>query len=228
MAGWAEFAGALVLFLASHAIPARPALKGRLVALLGRRGYLALFNTLSLVLLVWLVVAAGRAPYVPLWYQEIWQRWAVNIVMPIAVVLGVFGLGTVNPLSFGGRAAGFAPEHPGIAGFVRHPLLWAFLLWAAAHLLVNGDLAHVILFGGFALLAMAGMPMIDARKRRQWGAIEWHRLAAHTSQIPGVALLTGAWRPRRGPTLWRLVAAVVLWQVLLRLHPIVIGVSPLP
>lgn len=226
--GWGEFAGVLVLFLASHAAPAHPTLKARLVAALGLRGYLVLFNALSILLLVWLIVAAGRAPYVELWDQQIWQRWIVNVVMPLAILLGVFGIGTVNPLSFGGRKEGFDPDHPGIAGLVRHPLLWAFLLWASAHLLANGDLAHVLLFGGFATMAVLGMSAIDARNRRRLGVANWARLSARTSQIPLVALLSGRWRPWRGPTLWRLALALAIWPTLLWLHPLVIGVSPLP
>lgn len=228
MAGWGEFAGVFALFLASHAIPARPALKARLIAVLGRPAYLALFNAVSILLLVWLIVAAGRAPYVALWNQQIWQRWAANIVMPFAILLGVFGVGTANPLSFGGRRQGFDPDHPGIAGLVRHPLLWAFVLWASVHLLANGDLAHVLLFGGFAMMAVLGMGVIDARNRRLLGTATWARLAEHTSQVPLAALLSGRWHPRCGPTLWRVALALAIWPTLLWLHPLVIGVSPLP
>ncbi|MBI1220001.1 MAG: NnrU family protein [Rhodobacteraceae bacterium] len=217
-----------MLFLLSHAIPARPAVKARIIAVLGRPAYLGLFNAVSLALLAWLIVAAGRAPYVPLWWQQPWHRWAVNIVMPIAVALGVFGIGMTNPLSFGGRTGTFDPAHPGVAGLVRHPLLWAFLLWASAHLLANGDLAHVILFGGFAAMAALGMRAIDARNRRLLGPTEWARLAASTAQVPLVALFAGRWRPGWGPHLWLLALAMALWQALLWLHPIVIGVSPLP
>ncbi len=228
MGGWGEFAAALALFLVSHAIPSQSALRAGLIARIGRRAYLALFNAVSLGLLAWLIVAAGRAPHVALWDQQPWHRWAINLVMPPAILLGVFGVGTVNPLSFGGRRQGFDPEHPGVAGFVRHPLLWAFLLWAAAHLLANGDLAHLILFGGFALMAVGGMVAIDARNRRLLGAAEWARLARRTSSVPGAALLSGRWRPQDGPTLWRVILALAIWPMLLWLHPMVIGVSPLP
>ena len=228
LAGWGEFVGVLALFLASHAIPARPALKAWIIGAIGRTAYLVLFNAVSILLLAWLIVAAGRAPYVALWYQQDWQRWVANGVMPFAILLGVFGIGTVNPLSFGGRKEGFDPDHPGISGLVRHPLLWAFLLWACVHLLANGDLAHVVLFGGFAVLATLGMVAIDARNRRLLGPAAWARLAARTSQVPLAALLSGRWRPRTGPALWRVAVAAAIWPTLLLLHPLVIGVSPLP
>src|SRR5207248_1720704 len=53
----------------------------------------------------------------------------------------------------------------------------ALALWAFAHLIPNGDLSHVILFGGFGAFAVIGMPTIDRRKRREWGEAEWRRLA---------------------------------------------------
>lgn len=227
MTGWINYAAAFAAFFAAHAIPSLRGVKSGLKAVLGRRGYAALFSLLSVGLLVWLVVAAGRAPFVPLWDQREWMRVVANLAMPCAVALAAFGVAAPNPLSFDGRRGGFDPAHPGVAGVVRHPLLWAFLIWSLAHLLVNGDLAHVILFGAFALFSLAGMAMIDARKRRLLGA-EWHRLAAHSSSWPLAAWFGGRWRPAGRPSSQRLAIAVVVWLGLLGLHPIVIGVSPLP
>lgn len=228
MGGWGEFALALAVFFASHAIPARPRLRAWLVARIGRAGYGAAYGAVSLVVLAWVIIAAGRAPVVPLWDQALWQRWLANAAMAVAVLMGSFALGGTNPFSFGGRSAGFDPAHPGIAGMTRHPLLWALLLWALAHLLVNGDLAHVLVFGPFAGFAAFGMRMIDRRNRHAWGPARWAQLSACTSIYPFGALITGRWRPRRGPSLIRLGAAVIVWAGLLHLHPIVIGVSPLP
>lgn len=227
MTEWWNFAAAFAAFFASHAIPARPGVKGWLKARLGRAGYGALFSLLSTAILIWLIVAAGRAPWVDLWYQYPWMRWGANIAMPCAILLAVFGFGAPNPLSFGGRRGGFDPDHPGIAGVTRHPLIWALLIWSAAHLLVNGDLAHVILFGAFAGFCIAGMPMLDARKRRELGP-DWGRASARTSALPFAALISGRWRPVRGPSPVRLLIAVAVWAALLAAHPHVIGVSPLP
>ena len=110
---WLEFAGAFALFMASHALPARPGLRRRLVAGLGERRYLALYGAVSLVLLGWLIVAAGRAPFVPLWGFAAWQTWAPNLAMPAVCLLAAFGLAAANPLSFGGRS--------GPHGATRHP-----------------------------------------------------------------------------------------------------------
>lgn len=45
---------------------------------------------------------------------------------------------------------------------MRHPMLWGTVVWATAHLLVNGDLASLILFGGIGLWALVQMAVINA------------------------------------------------------------------
>lgn len=129
MTGWIEFTLALTAFLASHLVPIRAS--APLTAAFGRRAYLIGFSILSLALLYWLIVAAGRAPHVELWPQDGWMRWLVNIAMPLAFLLGAVG---------------------GLAGVIS-----GFILWAGAHLIANGDLAHLIFFGGLLLYALAGL-----------------------------------------------------------------------
>lgn len=48
-----------------------------------------------------------------------------------------------------------------VASKLRHPMLWAVVVWAVAHLLVNGDLASIILFGGGGLWALGEMQLIN-------------------------------------------------------------------
>ncbi|MFD1809223.1 NnrU family protein [Gemmobacter lanyuensis] len=64
------------------------------------------YGGLSLLLLVWVIGAAGRAPFVVIWDQTLWMRWLANLAMPVAATLIVLALGAPNPLSFGGRATG--------------------------------------------------------------------------------------------------------------------------
>ncbi len=226
--GWGELLAAFAAFFLSHALPSRPALKARVVAVLGRAGYGVAFSLLSTGLLYWLIVATGRAPYVELWPPALWQRWTVNIIMPMVVLLGTFGVAAPNPFAFEGKAAGFDPTRPGIAGVTRQPLFWAMLLWSLAHLLANGDVAHGLMFGAFAALAAAGMKLVEARRARTMGAAEWARLTAHTGLWPLWALFSGRWRPHALPSAKRLGLAVVIWWSLLELHPLLIGPSPLP
>ncbi|MDP4034576.1 MAG: NnrU family protein [Pseudorhodobacter sp.] len=226
--GWGSFVAAMLVFFLSHLIPARPGLRAVLVRGMGHAGYGTVYGLISLAVLTWVIVAAGRAPVVVLWDQALWQRWVANGAMGLAVLLASFAVAAVNPFSFGGRRSGFAPEHPGIAGVCRHPLLLALLIWALAHLLVNGDLAHALVFGPFAGFAALGMLVIDRRNRRLWGAAEWARLTARTSLLPFAALVQRRWRPVAALSLLRLGVGLLVWVGLLGLHPIVIGISPLP
>jgi uncharacterized membrane protein len=226
--GWIELLGAMALFLVSHRIPAWIGVKDGLSAWLGPRGYTAAFSVVSLLLLWWVIVAAGRAPFVPLWDQAPWHRWAVNIAMPLAALLAALGVAAPNPFAFEGRDRGFDPERPGIAGVTRQPLLWALALWAGAHLLPNGDLAHLLLFGPFLLLALIGMPVVESRRRRTMGETEWARATARTGLVPLAAMLAGRWRPRGMPPMLRLAIALLAWIGLWHLHAPVIGVWPGP
>ncbi|MCL4676293.1 MAG: NnrU family protein [Pararhodobacter sp.] len=227
MQGWTEFVAAMIVFLGAHAIPVRSQLKTPLVALLGQAGFGIAYSVLSIALLTWVIIAAGRAPYLPLWAFAPWHGHAALALMLAASLLAAYAIAGTNPLSFGSRAAPFDPARPGIAGVCRHPMLLALALWGATHLLANGDLAHVILFGTLTGFALLGMPLIDRRKRRDLGAEVWRTQARATALVPFAALLTGRWRPQAGPT-WRpALAAAIVWALLLYLHPLVIGVDPL-
>lgn len=225
---WIELALAMGLFMVSHRLPAAFGLKARIIGVLGARGYTVAFSVFSLALLWWLILAAGRAPFLPLWDQAVWHRWAVNLAMPVAIALGCLGVAAPNPFAFEGRSTGFDPDHPGIAGVTRQPLLWALGLWAGAHMLANGDVAHVILFGPFLILAFAGMPIVEARRRRAMGAADWARLTARTGLWPFAALVTGRWRPTVTLPWLRLALALGIWAGFWNLHAPLIGVWPAP
>jgi len=225
---WIEFALAMGLFMVSHRLPAWIGVKERLVAVLGPRGYTAAFSVASLLVLWWVIAAAGRAPFVPLWDQAAWQRWAVNLAMPLAAALAAFGVAAPNPFAFEGRASGFDPARPGIAGVTRQPLLWALALWAGAHLLANGDLAHVLLFAPFLAMALIGMRVVETRRRGALGAAEWARLTAMTGLLPFAALVSGRWKPAAFPSVFRAGIALGGWALLWHLHAPVIGVWPGP
>lgn len=224
--GWGELTLALLVFLATHMIPSRPAIRARLVAIAGQRAYLIAYSLLSLVLLAWLIAASANAPYVELWPFEAWQRLVPQLGMLAASLLLVFGLTTPNPLSIGRRGGpAFDPARPGIAGIVRHPVLWATLVWSLSHMVPNGDLAHLILFGLFAALSVAGMLLLDRRARRRLGAAEWQALARHTSNIPFARLpQVAALSPG---TAARLGGGMALYGVLLLGHPLFTGVMAL-
>ncbi|MEI4232320.1 NnrU family protein [Roseovarius sp. D22-M7] len=220
--GWTEFAAAYTVFFLSHSIPVRSPVRARLQSRLGQAGFTAAYSALSLGVLAWLIGAAGRAPYLPLWGWAPWQNHVVLAAMlPVCVILAL-SIARPNPFSFGGtRNARFDPRRPGIVRWTRHPLLVALALWAGAHVVPNGDLAHVILFGTFAAFAGLGGRLIDRRKRRDMGA-DWDRLRAAVAAAP---MHIAA--PHR-TTLLRLSAGLLLYGALIWLHPLLFGVSPLP
>ncbi|WP_417722748.1 NnrU family protein [Salipiger sp.] len=229
MTGWTEFALALGLFGVSHFLPRVGGLRERLIGAVGRHAYFATYGLLSLALLAWLIAAAGRAPHVELWPQLPWTRWVTNVAMPLAAVLTACGAGLRQPFTLGGRKAPFDPGQPGLAAVSRHPLFLALALWALAHLVPNGDLAHVILFGCFAAMALVAIPAFDARARRELGP-EAARSFFRTTRVLSLApLFDRTWLHANGTTLApRGAIGLLLWAALLHLHPLVIGVSPLP
>ncbi|SMH45416.1 NnrU family protein [Maritimibacter sp. HL-12] len=217
MAGWGEYILAFAVFFISHGVPVRPAVKARLVARLGARGFSIAYSALSIFVLAWLIVAAGRAPYVELWPRAPWQAWVPLVLMAIATAILALAIARPNPLSFGGaHNARFDPANAGIVGWTRHPLLAAIALWAGAHIVPNGDLAHVLLFAVFLGFALLGMRLIDRRKRRQFGK-DWERLAATSRRLS--VTVDGA---------MRLALGLGVYAFLLWLHGPVIGVYPWP
>lgn len=217
MNGWTEYAAAWAAFLLTHAVPVRPPLRPWLVASLGRVGFGIVYSALSLAVLGWMFAAAGRAPFVLLWPSPAWGPWVVLIAMTAACLLVAAELGRPNPLSIGGGdGAAFDPGRPGLLRLTRHPVLAALALWAGAHLVPNGDLAHVLLFGGFTAFALLGMRLIDRR----------HRAAAPDLWAAQVATIASA--PLRFPSMLRLVAGAGIVLLLLMLHPWMAGVDVLP
>ncbi|MEM9912257.1 MAG: NnrU family protein, partial [Pseudomonadota bacterium] len=172
---WLEFILAFLAFFASHLGPTRPGIRTRLVAVFGARGFTITYSVLSLVVLVWLIGAAGRAPYLQLWPWAPWQVHGTHLALLASCLILSLSVGRPNPFSFGGGTNLFDPKKPGLVRWMRHPILIALALWSAAHLLVNGALAHVILFGLFLAFSLLGQRIIDQRNRRQMGA-EWERL----------------------------------------------------
>lgn len=226
-AGMTEFLAALAVFLCSHSIPAMPQVRAGLVRLFGERLYLAVYAATSLLILAWLIGAARRAPFVPLWDVSASAYWAPLLAMPAAIFLLVSGLLAVNPLSVALRSKAFDVRAPGIVGITRHPVLWAFAIWSAAHMVPNGDLVSAILFGGFMVFALAAMPTIDRRKSRQLG-MGWQRLASATSALPFAATLAGRGLPAwpRGQLLLATAITITAYLALLLAHAAMFGPDP--
>lgn len=220
--GWLEFVVAFTIFFATHSVPVSPRVRPRLVALAGRRVFAIGYSLLSLAMLMWVISAAARAPRVGLWDWAPWQNLVPLGGMALAFLLAALAVGRPNPFSFGGgRDEQFDPENPGLAGWVRHPLLAALGIWALSHVVPNGDLAHVVLFSIFAIFAFAGMGIVDRKKKREMGAGAWRtRLDAVRRKKRGLGM-------SGGQAALRISIAAVLYVSTLLGHPALFGVSPL-
>ena len=217
MTGWYGYFFAFFMFFLSHSIPVRPAVKARLVSRLGQRGFTIAYSALSTAMLVWVIVAAGRAPFIELWDWALWQNHVTLTCMFLACVIAAMAIGRPNPLSFGGAHNDrFEPSAPGLVGWVRHPLLAALLLWALGHMVPNGNLAHLILFGLFAGFSLLGAKIINRRQKRIMGEARWHALTQTRREL---RLTTNG--------VLRFGIGVAVYLTLIGLHGPVIGVSPL-
>ena len=136
----------LVLFIAIHLIPSAPRLRATLVERLGAKPYRGVFSAVVLLSLVAVVWGFSRSPFEEVYAPPAWGHRASMILVPIALVL---------------FAAANMPTR--IRALLRHPMLLGLLLWAFAHLLSNGEIRSVVLFGGFALFAAVGIVSAVAR-----------------------------------------------------------------
>lgn len=220
-----QFIAALVVFLALHMVPAIPPLRARMVASVGRRTYLMVYSLVSVLALGWLFHAALQLDFIPLWDPAPWQAWVTIVLSPIGLVFLLAGLLSPNPASISLRKPDMKPG--AITTITRHPVLWGFALWAGSHLVPNGDLRSLLLFGALFAFAMVGMLITDRRARRRIGP-QWVGIAHRTSILPFGALMTGRARPAMdAPLLAGIVlGAIVTAWLLLGGHSAIFGADP--
>ena len=149
-------------------------------------------------------------------------RSAAYVLVLIAFIFVVVGLATPSPTRVGmeSKLAQGPDIARGMVRITRHPFLWGVALWALVHLIVNGDLASLILFGSLLVLALGGTAAIDAKRRRSFGE-QWMQFAAMTSNVPLAAVVAG--KNRLGPAVaeigvWRPLVAIVMYAVAFYLH----------
>jgi uncharacterized membrane protein len=209
----------LSAFVLSHMVPALPPVRARLIGRLGRRSYFMLYGVVSLVLLPALIHASATAPYLEIWPVTDLALAVPRLAMPLAIVLAVTGMLAPNPLSMSFNRGAFNPLRPGPVGVVRHPILWALLIWSLAHVAANGDVSHIALFGTFAAMSVLAMASTDRRRQAKLGLPEWNRLAARAPQYPLLASLRAGWRPAlSGTVLLHVLLALAVYLLLVAGH----------
>lgn len=161
-------------------------------AKLGENAYKGIYSLVSAVglgLIIWGYGAARNEPTM-LWLPPIWTRHlAALLTLPAFVLL----------------AAAYVPGN-GIKARLHHPMVLGVKTWALAHLLSNGMLADLLLFGGFLVWAVLSFRAARGRDR-----------AAGTTYAPG----------RAGPTVVAVGVGVVAWAAFaFWAHGALIGVKP--
>jgi uncharacterized membrane protein len=168
-----------------------------LVARIGDGPYKGLYSVLSLLGIVLVSIGYGQyraAGYIPVWDPPVWTRHMALLLVWIAFVC---------------LAAAYLPGR--IKRTLKHPMLAAVKVWAFAHLLANGDLGSILLFGSF--LAWAVMARISVKRRDE----------APPHGAPAVP-------PKgiRNDVLAVIIGTVAYIVFVVWLHPVLIGVSALP
>jgi uncharacterized membrane protein len=146
-------------------------------------------SVIGFVLICWGFSLYRAQGWVQVWDPPIWTRHLTISLMWFAFVALA--------------AMGKRPSR--IRGWLRHPMLVAIKIWALAHLLANGDLGGMILFGSFLIWAV--VDRISEKRRGDLGA----------PRVPGFTSGDGI----------ILVAGTVAYVAMIFLHPYLIGVSVL-
>jgi uncharacterized membrane protein len=180
----------LVVFIGGHVFTTRRAARAALIAKIGAGAYKTLYTLVALIGLA--LIVQGYALYratgwIDIWFPPAWTRHLAEALILPAIICIV---------------AAYIPGN--IKRVLKHPMLVGVKLWATAHLIANGDLGSIILFG--AILGWAVFDRISLKRRADAG---------------GPAIPAGGWRQ----DVIAIVVGVMLYLALgLWFHPYVIGV----
>jgi uncharacterized membrane protein len=187
----------LVVFLGTHVFSMARQPRAAVIRKIGEGPYKGLYSLLSLAGIVLISVGYGhyrQAGYVPVWDPPVWTRHLALLLVWFAFVF---------------VAAAYLPGR--IRRTLKHPMLAGVKVWALAHLLANGDLGSILLFG--AILAWAVAARISVKRRDE--------AVPHGAPLePPSGLRNDALAVAIGTVAY---LAFVVW-----LHPLLIGVPVLP
>ena len=180
----------LAVFIAPHVFVTRRQARAALIARIGEgpyKGLFALVSVVGVILIGWGFARYRATGWIDVWYPPAWTRHVAVALMWFSIVAVV---------------AAYVPGN--IKRTLKHPMLVGVKLWAFAHLIANGDLGSIMLFG--AILGWAVYDRITLKRRADPGA----------PPIP-----VGGWRN----DVAAVVAGTLVYLALgLVFHPLVIGV----
>lgn len=142
----------LILFLAAHSMRVfADDWRSRMIERLGELKWKGVVTVLSIAGFILLIVGYGEARLTPivLWEPPVWTRHLSLLLNLLAFIL---------------LAAAYVPRNS-IKAKIGHPMIAGVKIWALAHLIANGTLADVLLFGGFLLWAVVNFRASRRRDR---------------------------------------------------------------
>ncbi|MBC7622594.1 MAG: NnrU family protein [Aeromicrobium sp.] len=142
-----------------------------IIASRGENVWKAIYSVLSIIGFVLIVYGYGETRLAPitLWNPPVWTRHVAALLTLFAFIL---------------LAAAYVPKNP-IKAKLAHPMLLGTKVWAAAHLLANGNVADVLLFGSFLVWAIL---CFRAAKKRDRAAGTAHQSGTALSLFATVGL----------------------------------------
>lgn len=183
----------LIVFLSAHSLRILAEdWRGAQIAKLGLGAYKGIYSVVSVLGFVLIVIGYGQARAAPLvlWDPPLWTRHVTALLMLFTFVLLV---------------AAYVPGNR-IKAMVAHPMILGVKIWAAGHLLSNGTLADLLLFGGFLVWSV-----LDYRAARRRDRVHGRIRTASTLASTVVTIVVG----------------VALWAVFaMYLHGRLIGAQP--
>ncbi len=213
MQGCNDLLAATIAFVGGHFLLSHP-LRRPLTARLGEQGFTGLYSAVALATFAWFIVAAVGAPGGPIWWIAGQGAWdGATLVMLFAAIL-LAGSLVGNPATVDPTLKPRMPDRArGVLAITRHPMMWAFTLWACMHALLWGSTANLIVAGGIGTLAFFGSRAQDSKKARLLGDA-WRGWQAKTSFWPFGAQLAGraSWRSAI-PNAAVLGGGLVFWLV---------------
>lgn len=136
----------LSIFFGVHAIPMFPEFKASLQSRFGELRFKGIYSLVSLAGFALILVGMSRAEIRAVFSPPEWSAIVADLAMPVAFCLLV---------------AAYVPTN--FRRAIRNPMLSGVLVWALVHLLANGDLASMLLFGAFGVYAV--VDIISANRR---------------------------------------------------------------
>lgn len=189
----ALFLTGLIIFLASHSCRIfAESWRNHMIDRIGEVKWKGLYTIISLVGFIIMVIGYGQARQDTV---VLWQPNAFLIYIALALNLVAFIF-----------LAGSSPSNNAIRLKLKHPMILGVKVWALAHLLSNGTLVNLILFGAFLI----------------WAVLDFRSARKRPVLMPQQAEIS------RKATVITIVSGVILWAVFVfGLHQYLIGVSPI-